>query len=183
MRNRVLVIGTAAFVVGFGLAFCGGYQAHRMINDERALDQEYGAYEILTVCALLIASIGIGVTTYGMVFAYPENVSSRVAGSAVVIGAAILTFGLGTACWAGLRVQHMETLRLEYEAEYEKLGLWSMIGYALGLLGLAVTIYGLSSDRKSFHGKVLNPNEKGIRNSLRKRPLRKKGDNGGGGWR
>ena len=144
--NKVTVIGTVVFLIGFGSAFWAGYQAHDMINYGRVLDQEYDAYQGLTIIGLIVASVGIGIVTYGLVFGNLKNDAGKIPKSAGVIGAIVSAFGFGTMCWAGLRTQHMEVFRMQYEAEYDTLVLWTIVGMVVGSLGLAVMIYGLSSN-------------------------------------
>lgn len=145
MRAYVLAIGTAVFLFGFGSAFLAGYQTHNMINNGHLLDREYYAHQILTVIGMMIASVGIGIATYGLVFENHENDAGKIPKSAIVIGAVISAFGFGTACWAGLSAQHMPMVHMNYEAEHETLGFWSIVGMAIGSLGMAITIYGLAS--------------------------------------
>jgi len=141
---RVIAIGAAVFLFGFGLALWAGYQAHNMINEGRMLDREYYDYQVLTIIALIIASIGIGIATYGLVFESHDNDARKIPKSATVIGAVISALGFGTACWTGLAVQHMLGF-IQYEAERETLGPWSIVGFLAGSLGMLIMAFGLAS--------------------------------------
>lgn len=140
-----IAIGAAVFLFGFGLAFWAGYQAHNMINHGRILDREYYNYQVLTVIGLIIASIGTGIVTYGLVFKNHENDASKIPLSAIVIGAVASAFGFGTACWIGLAIQHM-VMYTQYEAEIETLEPWSIVGFLAGSLGIVIMVLGLASN-------------------------------------
>ena len=142
--KRAAAIGAAVFLFGFGPALWAGYQAHNMINEGRMPDREYYDYQVLTIIGLIIASIGIGIATYGLVFESHDNDARKIPKSATVIGAVISALGFGTASWTGLAVQHMAGY-IQYEAERESLGPWSIVGFLAGSLGMLLMVFGLAS--------------------------------------
>jgi hypothetical protein len=138
MRAYVLAIGTAVLLFGLGTAFWTGYQAHSMTHDDRVLGPEFDTYQVWTFTGVIIASMGIGIVTYGLVFENHENKAGKIPKFAIVIGAVISACGLGTLCWQGLAIEHMEG--------YGTYGGSTVVGLLVGSLGMAIMLCGLASN-------------------------------------
>ena len=148
MRTSIVAIGVVVFVIGFGSAFLVGYLANESVNDDSFNDQEYHRYQVLTVVGMVVASVGIGVVTHGLVFGEHTDESRKWAKCVIVAGATVLALGFGTACWTALWIHHLEMENANWGKLYETLRLWSNIGTLTGLLGMGITVYGLAFDNR-----------------------------------
>ncbi len=143
--SPVIAFGAAVFLFGLVMACLTGYLAHSVTNEDRILGREFDTYQLTTVLGILITSIGIGIVIYGLFFEDNKNDAGGIRMSAAVIGAVVSAFGLGSALWAGLATLHMEMLQDNYEAKYEGLRLWSIVGFWVGSIGIVITAWGLAS--------------------------------------
>ncbi len=143
--ERANVLGIAVFLFGVAIACLAGYLAHYMTNEAVELGWAFDALMGLTIIGIIVASMGIALLVYEVVFENRRKDMGNLLKSATLIGAVISTFFLATTFWAGLVTLHMDRLLQDHRAMYEAFRFWTIPGFYLGSTSLAVTVYGLAS--------------------------------------
>jgi hypothetical protein len=145
MRTATLVIaiGAAVFLVGFAWAFLSGYQVNERTHESPLSDREFDEYQVFTLFEITIASIGLGVVSYGYVYDEFHNDAGMISKSGFFIGAVVCALGAGTASWALLATQHLDMPT--YEPDYQTLRVWTLLGPLVSLIGLVIALRELKS--------------------------------------
>ncbi len=142
------VLGIAVFLFGVAIACLAGCLAHYMTNEAIELGWTFDALMDLTIIGIIIASMGIALLVYEVVFENHRQDTRNVLKSATLISAVISTFFLATTFWAGLVTIHMDRLLHDHRAMYEAFEFWTIPGFYLGSTSLAVSVYGLASSTR-----------------------------------